>query len=299
MVLVTGATGFVGRHVVRELLARGAEVRCLVRRPDKAAEVLARGVELVQGDVTDPASLRGACAGAKQVVHLVAIIRERGPRTFQAVNVRGTQNVVEGARGAGVEHFIHMSALGAAPVPRYRYTYSKWLGEEAVRQSGLPYTIFRPSVIFGEGFGFVDRLVQAVKMAPGLAPVPGHGKVRFQPVWVGDVARCVGEVWQEGAPHYGKTYPLGGPEYLTYEQMLGAVLSVLGRRARKVHVPLWLLRAVVPVLERVLPDPPVTTNELAQLDFDNITDLDGIERQFGFVPRRFAEGLDYLRRRVL
>ncbi len=133
-------------------------------------------MELVQGDVTDPVSLREACAGTKQVVHLVAIIRERGPGTFQAVNVRGTQNVVEGAGEAGIEHFIHMSALGAAPEPRYRYTYSKWLGEEAVRQSGLPYTIFRPSVIFGEGFGFVDRLVQAVRMTPGLAPFPDTEK---------------------------------------------------------------------------------------------------------------------------
>lgn len=296
MVLVTGATGFVGRHVVRELRERGAGVRCLVRSQDKAEKLLPAGVELVQGDVTHPVSLREACKGVRQVIHLVAIIREKGPRTFRAVNVQGTQNVVDAAKNAGVEHFIHMSALGAAPDPRYRYAYSKWCGEEAVRRSGLPYTILRPSVIFGEGFGFVDRLVQAVRMAPGLAPVPGRGDVRFQPIWVGDVARCLGKIWEEGSPHYGKVYEIGGPEYLTYVEMLDAVLAVLGRRARKVHIPLWLLRAVVPVLERILPDPPVTSGELAQLDFDNVTDLDGVERQFGFVPRRLADGLDYLRR---
>lgn len=288
MILVTGATGFVGTHVIKELISSGEKVAALVRAPRKAGALARLGVALREGDVTDPVSLRVACQGVDRVVHLVAIIRERGRATFQAVNADGTRHMAEAAAQAGVRHFVHMSALGAGPDPRLRYTYSKWLGEEAVRGSGVPWTIIRPSVIFGEGFGFVDRLVQAVRMTPGLVAVPGRGATLFQPIWAGDVARVVARVLAEGAPHFGRTYEIGGPEHLSYEQMLDIVMRSLGVRKRKVHVPLFLVRPALAVMERILPDPPATTTELAQLGKDNVTAPDSVERAFGFRPRSFT-----------
>ncbi|MDI6711084.1 MAG: complex I NDUFA9 subunit family protein [Bacillota bacterium] len=288
MILITGATGFVGTHVLRELRDRGETVAALVRATQKAGAPARLGAAVREGDVTDPVSLKVACQGVDRVVHLVAIIRERGKATFQAVNVEGTRHLAEAAAQAGVRHFVHLSALGAGPDPRLRYTYSKWLGEEAVRSSGVPWTIIRPSVIFGEGFGFVDRLVQAVNMTPGLVAVPGSGRTLFQPVWAGDVARVVARVLAEGAPHFGQAYEIGGPEHLSYEQMLDIVMRSLGVRKRKVHVPLFLVRPALAVMERVLPDPPATTTELAQLAKDNITAPDSIERAFGFRPRSFT-----------
>lgn len=272
------------------LLAEGEAVKPLLR--SRTLEGFSG--EVAYGDVTDPAALRAALQGVDTVIHLVAIIREKGSYTFEAVNVQGTANLVQAMQATGVQRLIHMSALGTGPAPQFRYTYSKWRGEEAVRQSGLHWTIFRPSIIFGEGFGFIDRVKQAVTMTPPLASIPGPGKVRFQPIWVEDVARCIAMALRDESA-IGKTYEIGGPEHLTYEEILDLVIRELGLRRIKVHVPLWLLKLVVPLMG-VLPDPPVTSVELAQLDLgDNITALDSVERSFGFRPARLADKLGYIR----
>lgn len=155
VILVTGGTGLVGKPLVSALVKKGHTVRCLVRSPQKAGEVLPGGIEFVQGEINDPESVNKACQGVDKVIHLVAIIREHGEQTFERINVEGTLNLVIAAGQAEVKHFIHMSALGACDNSRYKYVYSKWRGEEAVRQSGLKWTILRPSVIYGMGFNFL------------------------------------------------------------------------------------------------------------------------------------------------
>lgn len=294
MILVTGATGFVGGHLVRALHEQGLGVRCLVR-PGHPPAGFWRGVEVVPGDVCEPAKLAGACAGIASVIHLVAVIREKGRATFTEVNVRGTVNILEAAEKAGVQRFIYMSALGASADPAYRYAYSKWLAEEAVRKSSLQWTIFRPSLIYGEGFGFFDRLIQSLKMAPPLlAPLPGGGRTLFQPIAVEDLVRCVVHSLDDPS-FYGVVCELGGPEHLSYAQMLEMVAAVLGTRRLMVPVPLTLLRLVVPLLGLFFKDPPVTPVELKQLDKNNITDLHSVEKMFGFKPRRLRDSLGYLK----
>jgi len=231
--------------------------------------------------------------GVAAVAHLVAIIHESGRQTFDAVNVAGTRNVVDAAKATGVRRFLHMSALGAVDDSELRYVYSKWLGEEAVRKSGLEYTIFRPSVIFGEGFGFIDRIVQSVNMTRPVVPVPGSGKNRFQPMWSGDVAECFARALNDPATA-GKTYEIGGPEHLTYEQVLDMVMAKLGAKRVKIHVPLFAMRPVAILMDAFLKDPPVTPVQLKQLKLDNTTALDSVERSFGFKPKSLADGLDYI-----
>lgn len=295
MILVTGGTGFVGSHLVERLRQEGRPVRCLVRDPSRAGHLRERGVELVAGDITEPTSLGPALRGVEAVVHLVAIIREQGDRTFQKVNVEGTGNVVGAAKAAGVRRFVHMSALGAVDDPRYRYIYSKWQAEEIVRKSGLDWTIFRPSVIYGPGFGFFDRLWQSVKLSPPpIVPVPGSGKTRFQPIWVGDVATCIVKAVDDPSTA-GKLYEIGGPEHLTFEQMLDGVMKVRGVRRLKVKVPLFLMRPVVPLMGLVLRDPPVSSVELKQLDVDNVTAIDSVVKNFGFQPTPFEQGIQYFK----
>ncbi len=290
MILVTGATGLVGRHIVPALLQAGHRVRCLVRNREKARSLLGNEPEFCDGDVTDPASLDEACRGAEAVIHLVAVIREKGPVTFESINVQGTRNMVAAAEKAGCRRFVHMSALGVRPDPAYRYAYSKWLGEEAVRQSSLAWTIFRPSVLYGRGFGFFDRMAQSLRMSPPpFAPVPAASS-RFQPLAAADLARCV-VLALTNLGSVGQTYEIGGPEHLTYGQMLDTWLASRGRQRVKLPVPLALMRLVVPVMERLLPDPPVTSVELKQMELDNVTDLNTVEKYFGFKPRTLAQGL--------
>lgn len=295
MILVTGGTGFVGSHLVPIVARTGEKVRCLVRSQGSTGRLKGEAVEFVQGDVTDPASISAAMQGADSVVHLVAIIREHKQATFHGINVQGTRNMLTAAREQGIKRFVHVSVLDASPDPAYRYTYSKWEGEEAVRRSGLDFVILRPSAIFGRAFGysFIDSIVRSLKSFPLFAVVAGDGETLFQPIWVDDVASCI--VTALTQQESGHTYDIGGPEHLTYEQILDAVLAALGERRPKLRIPLPLLRLAVPVMERTMNNPLLTSVELDQLEMDNLTDLDAVERHFGFRPLPLRQGLDYIR----
>ena len=293
MIFVTGATGFVGSHLVPRLVETGAKIRCLVRSSARAEAVQGYGVEPVPGDVTKIKTLEQAVRGVEIVIHLVAIIRESEDATFDGVNAQGTRNVVQAAEDSGAKRFIHMSALGASPHPKYRYTYSKWQGEEAVRSSKLDFAILRPSVIFGPGSGFTTQLVRSLTMFPFLAPVPGSGKTRFQPIRAEDVATCLVQLLKGGKA--GQIYEIGGPEHLTYEQILNTVVHVLKIKRAKVHIPLALMRPAAMVMEKIMQNPPVISGELAQLELDNITDLNSVEHLFGFKPLALSQGLDYIK----
>jgi NADH dehydrogenase len=291
MILVTGATGYLGRYVIKALVDSGQQVRCLVRN---AKMVNFPGTEVVQGDITDPVSLAVACTGIDTIVHLVAIIREKKNINFTDINITGTQNLLNVAKTSNVKHFIHVSALGANTNPKYKYTYSKGIAEVSVLNSGINYTILRPSVIFGPGFGFVDRLLQALRMTPTFVAVPGNGATKFQPISVKDVAKCIEIVAQQPERYANKTIDVGGPEHLTYEQMLDILMEVTNIKKTKLHVPMPLVRVATNLMQRFMTDPPVTLVELTQLDLDNTCNTNSIKMNFGFTPTKFADGLEYI-----
>ena len=298
--LVTGGTGYVGSFIVPRLKERGGTVRLLIHDPRHVPPMLhAGGYELVEGNVTRPETLSAAFEGVDAVVHLVAVIKERGEITFERVNYGGTVNVVEAAKAAGVRRFLHMSANGARADPRYPYLDTKYRAQEHVRASGLDYTIFQPSVIFGAGDEFVNKLADLVRKpliffpAP-ILPVAGDGSAPFQPVWGGDVAEAFARALADPAT-IGQVYQLGGPERLTYGEMLDVVMATLGTRRRKLHVPLPLMKPAVLAMNAVLPDPPVTGEQFKMLAIDNSCPQSATERLIGRPPRRFAEGITYIR----
>lgn len=305
MILLTGATGFVGQRVARWLVGMGQQVRCLVRKTADLTNLQALRVEVWHGDVTDAASLSGALEGVDTVVHLVAIIREQPKRgvTFQGVNAEGTQNLVEAAKQAGVRRFVLQSAIGVRNDPGYPYWHTKWTGEQAVKDSGIPFAVLRPSLIFGEGDEFFPTLADLVRKPPSgmfyaapVIPVPGRGDTRYQPIFVEDVARCLTMLATEER-FLGQTIEAGGPDVYTYEQMLDLVMATLGTRRYKVHIPLALMRPNVWLLERVLPHPPVTTVQLDMFPFDNVAGrLDAVEHHFGFTPKRLTDQISYVRK---
>ena len=303
-ILVTGADGFVGSHTVPALLAAGHRVVAMVRTRADGKILLDRlpparrsDVEVREADVTRPATLAPAVTGVDAVVHLVAIPRDfNGGADLARVNTEGTRAVLAAMTEAGVRRLVHMGALGVADDPRLHYASSKARAEAAVRDSGLDWTILKPSLQFGPGDGFFNIVAGLVRLSPGIVPVPGDGKSRFQPIFVGDVATVVVRSLVDPAT-IGETFELGGPRYWTYREITGEVLRALGKRRAIVPVPIPLIRLVARSAELVHLPFPVATDQLRQLRLDNIGPLDLIPARFGFEPRAMEGALGYLRRR--
>jgi uncharacterized protein YbjT (DUF2867 family) len=280
VILVTGATGFIGPKVVHALRARGRDVRCLVRRPERAGTLRAWGCEVVRGDMTDAAGLRRAAAGCDAVVHLVAIIRGR-PADFERVMAQGTRDLVAAASEAGVRRLVLMSALGLDErtkdlVPYYR---AKWAMERAVAESALEHVIVRPSFVFGRDGGVLPLFVRQVRWSP-VTPVVGTGERRLQPVCVEDVAACfAGAVELPEAA--GRTFELGGPAPVTWNELYRRIARVLGKQRPLVHLPVPLVRAGATLAER-LPGAPITRDQLTMLEAgDNVCDPAPARETFG------------------
>jgi uncharacterized protein YbjT (DUF2867 family) len=276
-VLVTGGTGFIGPHVVHALRAKETPVRALVRDPAHATRLAAWGVELAAGDVTDPASLRAACEGVDAVVHLVAIIRGK-PTDFERVMSEGTRNVVAAAQEAGVRRFVLASALGLDERSKDAVPYfaAKWEMERAVKESGLEHVIFRPSFVFGRDGGVLPTFVRLARLAP-VTPIIGSGRRRLQPIWVEDLAEYYALALTESAAA-NRTFQLGGPEAVSWNEFWERLKRVLGKRRPSVHVPFGAMRLQATLTER-LPGAPVSRDQLTMLELgDNVvTDQSAVE----------------------
>lgn len=292
-VLVTGATGFLGRHVVQQLLETNHEVRAMVRRPGSESVFSTPPTDVCYGNVTDPDAVVEACRGISEVIHLVAVIRG-GLRQFDAINRQGTANVVAAAKEAGsVRRFVHLSALGAANAPRLRYLHSKWLGEQEVINSGLPHTIIRPSLIFGPGDEFTNAVAALVRSSP-ITPVIGSGNNRLQPIHVEDVARCVG-LSLSGNTRGNRTVAIGGPDQLSYNEILRIVARTMGRRRLRINVPIWKMRLPIAMMEMLTPRPPINRAMLQLITLRNVAEPGSVDRVFGFHPRPFDGNIDHVR----
>ncbi len=251
-VLVTGGTGFVGRHVCRALIARGYLPRLLVRvgSEDRIPEDIRRACRVTPGDVTNREFVENAAQSTEAIVHLTGIIREFPARgvTFDKVHVEATRHAVHAAKHWGISRFVYVSALGASPSGPGKYFESKGKAEEIVRQSGLSWTIFRPSGIVGPGDQFFSELGRAVRRAPFL-PVPGDGEFLLQPVFVGDVVTGITDCIKR--PDTEKqVFEVGGPERITYNALLDRIAASAGVGVRKVHISLPRFRRIVGVFSR-------------------------------------------------
>jgi NADH dehydrogenase len=303
-ILVTGASGFVGSHVLPELLGAGHRVVALVRT-QRAGEKVARRIpanqvanlEVRTGDVDRPGTLVPALAGVDAVVHLAAIPRDwNGGRRLLAVNLGGTRNVIAAMQATGVRRLVHLGALGVEDREELHYAKSKARAERAVMDNGLDWTILKPSLLFGPGDGFFNIVAGLVRLSPGIVPVPGDGSSRFQPLHVADLALCV-RLSLKRLDTIGHAYELGGPRTWTYRQITAEVCRATGRRRVIIGMPVPLISLVAGAAEAVHIPFPVATDQLRQLALDNVGPIDSVHSAFGFVPRRMEGELLYLRRR--
>lgn len=273
-VLVTGGTGFVGKEIVKQLHGGGHKVRLFVRPGKRTANLSQLGAEITEGDILEPASLVRAVAGVDAVINLAGIISESGSNTFHNVHAVGVSNLIAALKPTGRTRLIHMSALGARPQAASRYHQSKWEGEQSVRGGSVPWTIFRPSLIYGPGDLFVNRLARIIRLFH-LAPVIGPGTNRFQPVSVSEVAlafvRALGE-----SRTIAQTYDLAGPEPLTYLEIIKTIRDVLGTKAFICHLPLglaWQLAKIAEVTFSLFHlAPPLNRDQITMLQEDNVGD---------------------------
>src|SRR2546426_5115617 len=315
VVAVTGAAGFIGSHLVRMLREEGIDVRAVVRPGTKKnlrmAAIQGLGCTVAYADVGDVGALERAFDGCAAVVHLVAIIRERVGATFDLVNRRGAAEVAAAARVSGVKRIVHLSALGAGPEAP-RYLQSKWAGEEAIRHSGVPTVIVRPSFVIGPGGGAAAQFAAVVRLGPWypvdllgaperplavlavltpIVPVLGSGKYRSMPLDVRDLLAVVGQALRRDDV-LGEVYELGGPDALAYDRVLDEVMAALGVRRWKAHMPMSLARALIREF-RDLPNPPITQDEFEGLLVENGCGNTKTVRAFGLNLRPFRDAVRY------
>jgi uncharacterized protein YbjT (DUF2867 family) len=296
-VLITGGTGFVGQAVVRHLRQAGHRPIVLARRPNAAAaRTLAEehDARIVSGNLLEPETLPAALADCDAIVHLVGIISEVGVQTFENVHVNATGALIEAARNSRVRRFIHMSALGTRPNAISRYHQTKYAAEQLVRQGPVPWTIFRPSLIYGPGDAFVNLFVRIARFSPVL-PVIGDGRARFQPVSVEVVARAFALALTEPGAE-GGTFDLCGADSLTLPELVETILRVTGRRRVKIPLPFALARIQAALLEVLVPlllrrAPPLNRDQIIMLEEGNVGDGQPARDLFALRQESFADGI--------
>jgi NADH dehydrogenase len=286
-IFASGSTGFVGGHLCAELLGRGHQLRLLTHQRQTSHVA---GVEMIAGDVTRPESYVEALRGCEAAVNLVGIIREFPGRgiTFDRLHVEATRAMVGAARQSGVKRFLQMSALGTRPGAIARYHQTKFQAEELVRASGLDFTIFRPSLIFGQGDAFVNMLAGYIRSYPAV-PVIGDGRYQLQPISADDVARCFA-LALEMPGTIGQTFELCGADRLSYNELLDTIGRVLGKaRVLKIPNPLCLMKLLVPLLQQ-FSFFPLTMDQLTMLTEGNVCGGEW-QKTFGFEPAGFEAAI--------
>jgi uncharacterized protein YbjT (DUF2867 family) len=286
-VAVTGGTGFVGRQIVQKLFSQGHTVNVLSRHIP--VDPHTEGLTNYAGNVITGEGLGSFLEGCDALIHLVGIIRETGTNSFEAVHYQGTVKVLQAARNAGIRRYLHMSALGTRKGAKSGYHRTKWAGEEAVRRSGLSWTIFRPSIIFGPGDEFVTMLADTLKKTP-MMPIFGGGNNLMQPVHVRDVATAFAAAL-ERSECVGKLYELAGPSKFTFKEILNLIAQVIGKKRIYLPVPMWLAMPPVTLFQALKFPLPVTTDQLQMLQEDNIRRGGDDIEELGIQWTGFEEGI--------
>lgn len=294
MILVTGGTGFVGRVLVRQLVASGQRVRTLIR-PSPQTPALPRGVpvEVAVTSLNDERGLRAALRGVEVVYHLASAEHLGARGDVLNVDGRGTANLARAAAEMRVRRLFYISHLDADRASYYPLLRVKGIAEEHIRRSGVPYTIFRSALLYGPEDHFTTALARLIARFP-LFFLPREGEVLLQPLWVEDLVTCL--MWARDMPEtINQTYEVGGAEYFPFRQIVEIVMEAMGKRRPLLSLPLPALRWLTVTMESLSPSFPFSTFWVDYLSYNRTCPPDSITRLFGFLPARFTYRLDHLK----
>ena len=297
MILITGATGFIGRALVRQLSEIGYPLRTLIR-PSPRSPRLPKGVsvEVAVVSLADVRGLRAALRGVDTVIHLASAENQGSRGDLLTADIQGTANLVEAAFDAGVDRFMYVSHIGAARASGYPAFKAKGIAEEHIRNGRVPYTILRTSLVYGAEDNFTNNLARLIRQVPGIFPIPSGGRSVVQPLWVEDLVTCI--LWSlKNGETLNKVYELGGSEFFTLQEIAETIMAVTHHRHYLLPMSPITLRAVTVFLEGLTPNFPISSFWLDYFAVNRTCALDSLPRIFGLMPARFNYRLDYLIRK--
>ncbi|MEO8586441.1 MAG: NAD-dependent epimerase/dehydratase family protein [Acidobacteriota bacterium] len=291
LVLLTGATGYLGEKLLPRLIASGRKVRCLLLPTDEKNPSRLYPCEVIRGDLSDPKGLDSIMEGVEAVIHSAALMPPGDSEQIRKVNVGGTAALLKIARSRGVRRFVYLSAVSAIYPIKNAYGRSKAEAEALVAASGLEFTILRLTMLYGEGGGFhFAKLVELMEKIPLFFPVLGPGLARLQPVFLDDAVRAV-EIALTSQAAVGRTLDVSGASVVTFNELVDAVAAAMGRRRIRLHAPLWLCRIAAAAAERLTPGSFLSKDAIVGLTQDATLDHSELQREFGWQPLDLASGL--------
>lgn len=297
MILVSGATGFIGRALVRHLSEAGQQVRVLLRSSPNSPR-LPRGVpvEVAVVSLNDERSVRAALRGVDQIYHLTSASSAGRRGNLLKTDIEGTRTLAQVAASADIKRLIFVSHIGADRASAFPVQKAKGIAEEHIRKSGVPYTIIRSSVVFGPEDRFTNNLSRLLRAVPGFFPIPSDGRTLLQPLWVEDLVTCL--LWALQNPEMvNKTVEIGGGEYFTLRQVLEVLMNVTNTRRLLLPLSPPYMRALLVMLDSFIPNFNISTYWLDYVAVNRTCPVDNMPRLFGLMPARFSYRLDYLARK--